>query len=72
MSLITLGLIASLLAGLATGVGALPSFFFKNVSDKILNTMLGGAAGVMLAATSFSLIVPGIEYGDQLFPGYGV
>jgi ZIP family zinc transporter len=72
MSLITLGLIASLLAGLATGVGALPSFFFKNVSDKILNTMLGGAAGVMLAATSFSLIVPGIEYGDQIFPGYGV
>ena len=72
ISLITLGIIASLLAGLATGVGALPAFFFKNVSDKILNTMLGGAAGVMLAATSFSLIVPGIEYGDQICPGYGV
>jgi hypothetical protein len=27
----------------------------------VLNTALGGAAGVMLAATSFSLIVPGIE-----------
>lgn len=71
MSQITLGLIASLLAGLATGVGALPSLFFKNVSDRILNTMLGASAGVMLAATSFSLIVPGIEYGDQIFPGYG-
>lgn len=36
-----------------------------------MNTLLGGAAGVMLAATSFSLIVPGIEYGDVLWPGKG-
>jgi len=72
MSLITMGIIASSLAGLATGVGALPAIFFKNVPDKILNTMLGGAAGVMLAATSFSLIVPGIEYGSKIWPGYGV
>ena len=72
MSPIAMGIIASTLAGLATGVGALPALVFKNVSDKILNTMLGGAAGVMLAATSFSLIVPGIEYGNQAFPDYGV
>jgi len=67
-----MGIIASTLAGLATGVGALPMLFLKSVSDKILNTMLGGAAGVMLAATSFSLIVPGIDYGNQIWPGYGV
>jgi ZIP family zinc transporter len=72
MSPIYLGIIASTLAGLATGVGALPALFFKKINDKILNTMLGGAAGVMLAATSFSLIVPGIEYGEQAFPGFGV
>lgn len=72
MTIITQGIIASTLAGLATGVGALPSLFFKNISDKIMNTMLGGAAGVMLAATSFSLIVPGIESGNELWPGYGV
>jgi ZIP family zinc transporter len=60
------------LAGLATGVGALPAIFFKSVPDKVMNTMLGGAAGVMLAATSFSLIVPGIESGESLWPGYGV
>ena len=72
MSPISLGIIASTLAGLATGVGALPVMFFRSVSDKFLNTMLGGAAGVMLAATSFSLIVPGIEYGNQTLPGYGV
>ena len=72
MSQITIGIIASTLAGLATGVGALPALFFKGVSDKILNTMLGGAAGVMLAATSFSLIVPGVEHGNQIWPGWGV
>ncbi len=72
MSIVAMGILASALAGLATGVGALPAAFFKNVPDKALNTMLGGAAGVMLAATSFSLIIPGIEHGDALWPGYGV
>jgi ZIP family zinc transporter len=72
MSLVATGLIASLLAGLATGVGALPALFFKSVPDRLMSTLLGGAAGVMLAATSFSLIVPGIEHGNLLWPGYGV
>ena len=66
MNIVAIGLLASTLAGLATGVGAVPAFFFRNVSDKLLNTLLGAAAGVMLAATSFSLIVPGIEAGDAL------
>ncbi|MTI54609.1 ZIP family metal transporter [Geosporobacter ferrireducens] len=62
-NIIVVGFIASLVAGAATGLGALPIFFTKNVSHKFLDTMLGFAAGVMLAATSFSLIVPAIEYG---------
>jgi len=66
------GLLASLLAGLATGVGALPTLFFRRISEDVLNVMLGGAAGVMLAATAFSLIVPGVDYGNQLWPGKGV
>ena len=72
MSLVATGLLASFLAGLATGVGALPALFFKSVPDRLMSTLLGGAAGVMLAATSFSLIVPGIEHGNLLWPGYGV
>lgn len=71
MNLVAMGLLASLLAGLLTGVGALPALLFRNVSEKFLFAMLGGAAGVMLAATSFSLIIPGIEAGDGLWPGYG-
>jgi ZIP family zinc transporter len=34
--------------------------------------MLGGAAGVMLAATAFSLLVPGMVYGNQIWPGSGI
>ncbi|GAB6098784.1 ZIP family metal transporter [Halanaerocella petrolearia] len=60
-NIVTLGLLASLFAGLATGVGALPIFFTRNVPKKVLDISLGFAAGVMLAATSFSLIIPAIE-----------
>jgi ZIP family zinc transporter len=71
MSIIGTGLIAGFLAGLATGIGALPALFFTRIPEKVVNTLLGGAAGVMLAATSFSLIVPGIEHGDRMWPGMG-
>jgi len=61
--IIWLGSAASLLAGLATGAGALPVLFTKKVSDKMLDIMLGFSAGVMLAATFFSLIIPTINQG---------
>jgi len=61
--IVWLGSVASLVAGLATGFGALPVLFTKRVSDKLLDVMLGFAAGVMLAATSFSLLVPSIDLG---------
>lgn len=67
-----IGLLASILAGLATGLGALPAAFFKQVSNNVFNGLLGGAAGVMLAATSFSLLLPGIEYGNELWPDKGL
>lgn len=58
--IIALGLI---IPGLMTGIGALPIFFTKKVSQRLLDILLGGAAGVMLAATCFSLIMPSIEAG---------
>jgi ZIP family zinc transporter len=66
MNLVLLGGVASLLAGLATGVGALLVFVVRDVSEKFLDASLGFAAGVMLAATSFSLILPAIEIGGVL------
>ncbi len=53
------------LAGLFTwGVTALGSamvFFFKDINKRVLNTMLGFAAGVMVAASFWSLLAPAIE-----------
>ena len=63
IEIIWLGAIASLAAGLATGAGALPVLFTRRISDRLLDVMLGFSAGVMLAATSFSLIVPALDLG---------
>lgn len=67
--IIFMGAMASLGAGLATGVGALPGFFLKPdaVPRSLMNGLLGLAAGVMLAATSFSLVIPSIEYGSEIY-----
>ncbi|WP_036247094.1 ZIP family metal transporter [Methylobacter sp. BBA5.1] len=70
--IVVIGFFASILAGLATGLGALPALFFKNISTNLFNTMLGAAAGVMLAATAFSLLVPGMDYGNLIWPGNGI
>lgn len=60
---IGLGLGASLAAGIATGVGSLPVLVLRRPSEKLMDGMLGFAAGVMLAATAFSLLVPAIDEG---------
>ena len=61
LSILMLGFLASLAAGLATGVGALPILLTRNISQRAQDVMMGFGAGVMLAATSFSLIIPAIE-----------
>ena len=58
---ILLGLLASLIAGAATGLGAIPIFMKKDFSGRTLDLMLGFAGGVMLAASAFSLLVPAFE-----------
>ncbi len=59
--LILIGTLASLIAGLSTAIGALPVFWKKEISDKSLDLLLGFAAGVMLAASAFSLLVPALN-----------
>lgn len=59
-----MGILASTIAGLATAIGALPVFFIKTLNRKWYAGMLGFAAGVMLAATCFSLLVPALERGS--------
>ncbi|NEP17424.1 MAG: ZIP family metal transporter [Leptolyngbya sp. SIO4C1] len=59
------GFLASLVAGLGTGVGALPALLPINLTERIQGILLGLGGGIMLAATSFSLIVPGTEAAAQ-------
>lgn len=72
MDLFLIGLLSSLIVGLATGAGAIPLFFVKRISDKLLDVLLGFSAGVMLAATCFSLIVPAINLSGPLLVVVGV
>ena len=52
-------------AALATALGALPVFFTLQYSRKTYAVLLGFGAGVMLAACSFSLIIPGLEHAKS-------
>lgn len=72
MDTILLGVLASLGAGLATGLGAIPAFFTKHAPLKLLDGLLGFSAGIMLGATSFSLILPSIKLGGVWVTSFGV
>lgn len=67
--LIATGTLASLAAGQATTLGALPVFFMRQISQRTQNAFLGFAAGIMLAASFFSLIIPGLEAAGELHGG---
>lgn len=55
-------LIAVTIAGFgATTLGAIPALFLRRLNEKLNNNLLSFAAGVMLAATIFSLLIPSIE-----------
>ncbi|MCB1743859.1 MAG: ZIP family metal transporter [Gammaproteobacteria bacterium] len=66
-NVIGLGVLASLLAGLCTSVGALGVFAIRELSTRVEDVLLSVAAGIMLAATFFSLLLPGIEQAEQQF-----
>ena len=63
-------LLQALIAGLftwgMTSVGAAVVFFTKSVGHKLLDSMLGFAAGVMIAASVWSLIIPSIEMTEAM------
>ena len=59
-------LLATLFTWLVTALGAGIVFVFRTVSRKVLDGMLGFAAGVMIAASFWSLLAPAIEMSEQL------
>ena len=52
---------AGMVAFGATALGAVPAFFIRKVPQKLEDSMLGMAAGMMLAATAFSLLLPALQ-----------
>jgi ZIP family zinc transporter len=55
------------LAGLAaTGLGAVPALVLRGVPQKAEDSLLGLSAGMMLAASAFSLLLPGLEAGADI------
>jgi len=67
LTVILQGTLASLAAGAMTAVGAIPVLFGRKVSVRAQDTLLGFAAGVMLAASFFSLIFPAIVVAEDLY-----
>jgi zinc transporter, ZIP family len=58
---VLLAFIATLFTWLVTALGASLVFFFNTINKRVLNLMLGFAAGVMIAASFWSLLNPAIE-----------
>lgn len=57
-------LIAGTIAGLVTGLGTLPLLFVPRITKTLEDFLLGFAAGIMIFASSFSLILPALEEGN--------
>lgn len=51
---------------IATALGALLIYFTRTISLRAQDSLLGFAAGMMLAASAFSLILPGIEAAQEI------
>jgi len=58
-------LLATLFTWFVTALGASMVFFFKTINRSVLNAMLGFAAGVMIAASFWSLLAPAIEMAEE-------
>lgn len=54
------------ICALGTALGAVPVLVIRRMPQALSDTLLGFGAGVMLAATAFSLIVPGIAAAESL------
>jgi len=62
---ILLALFATLFTWGVTALGATLVFFFRTINRLVLNAMLGFAAGVMIAASFWSLLKPAIEMQEE-------
>lgn len=62
---VLLALGGTLFTWMITASGAALVFIFKTINRKVLNAMLGFSAGVMIAASCWSLLIPSIELAEK-------
>ena len=62
-----MGLIGALVTAVSTSLGALPAMIKPDIRPRTQDILGGFIAGIMLAATAFSLIIPSLE----MFSGHG-
>ncbi len=67
LSPIMQGLLSGIFTWSVTALGAAAVFLFKKFSQKALDCMLGFGAGVMTAASFWSLLSPAIELSERLY-----
>jgi len=60
-------LLGGVVAFAATALGALPALVLRGISNRSEDSLLGFAAGMMLAASAFSLLMPGLQAGEEIF-----
>lgn len=66
------GLLGGAAGFAATALGALPALMLRGLPQRLEDSLLGFAAGMMLAASAFSLLLPGIEAGTEILGHKGL
>lgn len=61
-----LGIVGGFAGFAATALGTVPALAIRTMPQKLSDVLLGGAAGMMLAACAFSLLLPGLSAGEAL------
>jgi len=64
--------VATVATYLLTLVGTLPVFLFQSAPRRLMDLMMGFAAGVMVAASCWSLLVPAMASGGVLVASIGL
>jgi zinc transporter, ZIP family len=65
-------LVATTATYVLTAVGTLPVLFFRSAPRRLMDAMMGFAAGVMVAASCWSLLVPAIDRGGVTTASVGL
>lgn len=62
---VAMALVGGLVAAGATAAGTLPILTMRTLSTRVQDSLLGFGAGVMLAASAFSLTIPGLQAATE-------